>query len=238
MPSYRAMPAAIAIRHVPFEDLGLLAPLLRRRGWEIAYRDAAVDDLGDRALAETDLLIVLGGPIGAYEDAIYPWMAGELRTVEQRLAAGRPTLGICLGSQLMARALGARVYPGHVKEIGWAPLLLSKAGRASCLAAVGDAAVLHWHGDTFDLPAGATLLASTDLYPHQAFAHGDHALALQFHLEATAPGLEPWYIGHAAEIASVQGIGVADLRAQAGLRAPALAPRAERCFAAWLDRIG
>ncbi len=232
------MPSAIAVRHVPFEDLGLLAPLLRRRGWDIAYRDAAVDELGDRALAEADLLVVLGGPIGAYEDATYPWMAGELRTIERQLAAGRPTLGICLGSQLMARALGARVYPGHVKEIGWAPLALSEAGRASCLAAVGDAAVLHWHGDTFGLPAGATLLASTDPYPHQAFAHGRNALALQFHLEATAAGLEPWYIGHAAEIASVPGIDVAGLRAQAERHALALAPRAERCFAAWLDAIG
>jgi GMP synthase (glutamine-hydrolysing) len=231
------MPTALAIRHVPFEDLDLLGPLLRRRGWEIAYRDAAVDSLDARELTEADLLIVLGGPIGAYEDAAYPWLLDELRTIERRLTTGRPTLGICLGSQLMARALGARVYPGHGKEIGWSPLTLTEAGRASCLAAVGDAPVLHWHGDTFDLPAGATLLASTALYANQAFAWRDHGLALQFHLEAGGAGLERWYIGHAAEIASVPDLDVAGLRAQARRHSQILAPRAERCFAAWLDRI-
>lgn len=231
------MPFALAIRHVPFEDLDLLGPLLRRGGWDIGYRDAAVDALDARDLAEADLLIVLGGPIGAYEDAAYPWLADELSTIERRLAAARPTLGICLGSQLMARALGARVYPGHGKEIGWTPLTLTESGRRSCLAAVGDAPVLHWHGDTFDLPADATLLAATAAYTHQAFAVGTHGLALQFHLEAGAAGLERWYIGHAAEIASVPGLDVAGLRAQARRHAPVLAPLAERCFAAWLDGI-
>ena len=228
------MPTAVALRHVPFEDLGLLGPLLERRGWRVSYRDAAVDSFAD---VDADLLIVLGGPIGAYEDAAYPWLADELRATERHLAAGLPTLGICLGSQLMARALGARVYPGHAKEIGWSPLLLTDAGRRSCLAAVGDAAVLHWHGDTFDLPEGATLLASTALYPNQAFAWKGRALALQFHLEATAAGLERWYIGHAAEIAATPDIDVASLRAAAHRHAPVLAPPAEHVFGAWLDGI-
>ncbi|HEX4112487.1 MAG TPA: glutamine amidotransferase [Stellaceae bacterium] len=232
------MRAAIALRHVPFEDLGLLAPLLARRGWETSYRDAAVDAFDTDAIAAAELLIVLGGPIGAYEESAYPWLGDEVRTIARRLAAGKPTLGICLGSQLMARALGARVYPGPVKEIGWAPLTLAAAGRRSCLAAVGDAAVLHWHGDTFDLPDGATLLASTPLYRHQAFAWRDHALALQCHLEATAAGLERWYIGHAAEIAATPDLDVARLRAAAHRHAPALAPLAERCFTAWLDGLG
>ena len=228
------MPTAVALRHVPFEDLGLLGPLLERRGWRVSYRDAAVDSFAD---VDADLLIVLGGPIGAYEDAAYPWLADELRATERRLAAGLPTLGICLGSQLMARALGARVYPGHAKEIGWSPLLLTDAGRRSCLAAVGNAAVLHWHGDTFDLPEGATLLASTALYPNQAFAWKGRAMALQFHLEATAAGLERWYIGHAAEIAATPNIDVASLRAAAQRHAPVLAPPAEHVFGAWLDGI-
>lgn len=231
------MPAALAIRHVPFEDLGLLGPLLERRGWRVSYREAGIDDLAARDLTDADLLVALGGPIGSYEDAAYPWLADELGMIERRVAAHKPVLGICLGSQLMARALGARVYPGHAKEIGWAPLTLSAAGRRSCLAPVGDAPVLHWHGDTFDVPDGASLPASTALYANQAFLWRDRALAPQFHLEAGAAGLERWYIGHAAEIGSVRGLTVADLRAQARRHAAALAPLAEQCIAAWLDAI-
>jgi len=228
------MPSAVAFRHVPFEDLGLLGPLLDRRGWRVTYRDAAVDSLAE---ADADLLIVLGGPIGAYEDETYPWLRDELRAIERRLAAGRPTLGICLGSQLMARAAGGRVYPGPVKEIGWSALTLTEAGRDSSLGAVAGAPVLHWHGDTFDLPRGAALLASTPPYPHQAFSLGRHALGLQFHLEATAPGLERWFIGHAAEIAATPGVDVVSLRAETRRHAPVLAPLAERVFTAWLDGI-
>ena len=202
----------------------------------MSYRDAAVDDLAAPDLAEADLLIVLGGPIGAYEDPIYPFLKDEILTLEKRFRAGRAVLGICLGSQLMARALDARVYPGGQKEIGWAPLRLTAAGAESCLAPLGAGAeVLHWHGDTFDLPDGARLLASSALYPNQAFAWGAKALALQFHLEATAPGLERWYIGHAAEIAGTAGISVAQFRADSERAAPKLAPLAARCFENWLE---
>src|SRR5262249_57807158 len=121
-----------------------------------------------------EVLIVLGGPIGVYQEQDYPFLTDELRVLERRLAADLPTLGICLGAQLMARALGAKVYAGPRKEIGWSPLHLSAAGRRSCLAPLAkrQAAVLHWHGDTFDLPAGATHLASTPDYPHPALACG------------------------------------------------------------------
>ena len=231
------MPSAVAIRHVAFEDLGSFAALLERRGWTISYRDAAVDDLAAPALAAADLLVVLGGPIGAYDDEPYPFLLDELRLIEQRLAAGRPVLGICLGSQLMARALGARVYPGTGKEIGWTPLALTAAGRASCLAALGDTPVLHWHGDTFDLPKRAVLLASTERYRHQAFAWERHGLALQCHIEVEASGLERWYVGHAAEIAATPGLAVPALRSAAQRWAPLLAPRAAQCLAAWLDGL-
>ena len=232
------MPTAVAIRHVAFEDLGSFAAVLERRGWTISYREAAVDDLAAAEPAAADLLVVLGGPIGAYEDELFPFLTDELRLIERRLAAGRPVLGICLGSQLMARALGARVYPGTGKEIGWAPLELSAAGRASCLAALGEGTpVLHWHGDTFDLPTGAGLLASTPRYPNQAFAWQRHGLALQCHIEVAAAGLERWYVGHACEIAATPGLAVPVLRAEARHWAPRLAPRAARCLAAWLDGL-
>lgn len=232
------MPTAVAIRHVAFEDLGTFAAVLERRGWTISYRDLAVDDLAGRDVAAADLLIVLGGPIGAYEEEPYPFLRDELRVIEHRLGAGRPVLGICLGSQLMARALGARVYPGTGKEIGWAPLQLSGAGRESCLARLGEGTpVLHWHGDTFDLPKGAALLASTPRYQNQAFAWGRHGLAVQCHLEVSAAGLERWYIGHACEIAATPGISVPALRVEAERWALLLAPRAAQCLEAWLEGL-
>jgi GMP synthase (glutamine-hydrolysing) len=232
------MPTAVAIRHVAFEDLGTFAGVLERRGWTVSYRDAAIDDLAAADVAAADLLVVLGGPIGAYEEELYPFLTDELRVIEHRLAAGRPVLGICLGSQLMARALSARVYPGTGKEIGWAPLQLTAAGLDSCLAPLGAGApVLHWHGDTFDLPRGASLLASTPRYKNQAFAWVRHGLALQCHIEATAAGLERWYIGHACEVATTPGLSVPVLRAEARHWAPLLAPRAAQCLEAWLEQL-
>src|SRR6185437_3754387 len=115
------MPSLIALRHVPFEDLDGIAALFERRGFAVSYRDAVIDDLAAPELDAADLLVVLGGPISAYEDDLYPFLKAELALIERRLAATRPVLGICLGSQLMARALGARVYASGSKEVGWSP---------------------------------------------------------------------------------------------------------------------
>jgi GMP synthase (glutamine-hydrolysing) len=156
--------------------------------------------------------------------------------LEQRLAAQRPTLGICLGAQLMARALGAAVYPGHQPELGWAPLMLSEAGRRSPLRHIGDTQipVLHWHGDTFNLPDSATRLAASSLYTNQAFAWGAHALALQCHLEVTANGLERWWRGHANQLRDTPGVNVAHLRQDTQRCAPRLAQHALRVWQEWL----
>ncbi len=236
---------ALAIRHVAFEDLGSFEIVLGGRGYAIAYAEAGIDALDGIDPLAPDLVAVLGGPIGACEDALYPFLADELRLIERRLAAGRPVLGICLGAQLMARALGAPVYAGPRKEIGWAPLTLTGPGGQSCLGwlapepptAAGTAPVLHWHGDTFDLPDGAVLLASTGICPNQAFAWGRRALALQFHAEAAVGGFERWLIGHACEIAATEGIGVARLRADTARWGPDLEARARRCLAHWLDDL-
>ncbi len=229
---------AVALRHVAFEDLGLLAPVLERAGWEVTTLAAASADLAHPAIAEADLLIVLGGPIGVGDVADYPFLAREIALLEQRLAGDRPTLGICLGSQLMAAALGARVYPGPAKEIGWGPLRLTAEGAASCLAPLAEpgATVLHWHGDTFDLPAGAVRLASTEAYENQAFAFGEKALALQFHIEADPVRLEEWYVGHTVELAAAK-IPIPALRTATAAIAPRLAAQAERVFSCWLARL-
>lgn len=230
--------SVIGIRHVPFEDLDSFAPILKAHNYEIAYREVAVDDLSNPDLASADLLVVLGGPIGVYEERRYPFLRDELALIEKRLARGRPTLGICLGAQLMARAMGAKVYPGGFKEIGWARLVLTEEGRHSCLGRLGPQdRVLHWHGDTFDLPEGATRLASTLRTPNQAFAVGSSALGLQFHLEATVRGLERWFVGHAFEISATQRVSVSKLRADTVRFAPMLEPHAQACLNVWLDGL-
>lgn len=229
---------AMVLRHVAFEDPGLLGPALIRAGWDYEILEAASADLTQQKLANAELLIVLGGPIGVGDIGDYPFLAREIALLEKRLAGDRPTLGICLGSQLMAAALGARVYAGPVKEIGWAPLQLTDDGRASCLAPLGepDATVLHWHGDTFDLPAGATRLASTPAYANQAFAFGKNALALQFHIEADPARLEEWYVGHTVELGAAK-ISIPALRTATARVAPRIPAQAERTFAPWLREL-
>jgi GMP synthase (glutamine-hydrolysing) len=232
------MKRAIALRHVGFEDLDLFAPVLASRGYKVEYREAPTDDLASLDLAPGDLLVVLGGPIGAYEGDRYPFLSPEIALIKARLEKKQPVLGICLGAQLMARALGSRVYPSGGKEIGWLPLELSAAGKASPLGKLKPgAAALHWHGDTFDLPANAVHLASTKQTRNQAFAIGRHGLALQFHLEATTKGLERWLVGHAGEISGTPGISVNQLRADSARHAPALAPQAVAVLEAWLDGL-
>ncbi len=231
--------SALAIRHVPFEDLGSFTPVLRERGFAVGYRDAGLDDLGARDLVDADLLIVLGGPIGVYETREYPFLKGEISVVERRLKLGRPVLGLCLGAQIMAKALGARVYKGKRKELGWSPLALTEAGRRSPLAELGGrTSVLHWHGDTFDLPHGAERLASTRPYPNQAFAWGNQTLALQCHIETTVRGLQRWFIGHTLEIATTRGVNVETLRRETRRLGPRLEERGPRVLKAWLDGLG
>ncbi|MEX2451831.1 MAG: glutamine amidotransferase [Rhodospirillales bacterium] len=231
------MPSVLALQHVAFEDLGSIESGLEARGWPVRYADAATADFGVLDPLADGLLIVLGGPIGACEEDAYPFLKDELRFVEKRLTAGLPVLGICLGAQIMARCLGARVYPGPVTEIGWAPLILTEAGKRSPLRhlAPEKTSMLHWHGDTFDLPDGAALLASTESVAHQAYAWGPAALAVQFHPEITARGLERWFVGHAVEIAGTPGVDVARLRADTGRYAAALERQGRLWFEAWLD---
>lgn len=234
------MPKSIlALRHVAFEDLGGFAAVAERRGYKLRYADAARDDFTAIDPLQPDLVAILGGLIGAYDDDSYPFLIDELRLIDARLRAERPMLGLCLGAQLMARALGARVYPGPHKEIGWGPVSLTEAGLQSPLAQLGSPAMaLHWHGDTFDLPPGAALLASTPFYENQAFSHGPAALGLQFHPEAEAATLERWFIGHACEIGAATGVTVVRLRADTRLYAPESSRRGRAMFEAWLDRAG
>jgi GMP synthase (glutamine-hydrolysing) len=232
-----AMKIAAAIRHVHFEDLGAFEPTLTEHGYTVRYYDAGTHDLKSHNLLTHELLIVLGAPVGAYEEEKYPFLSDEIKLMEKRLASSHPTVGICLGAQLLARALGSRVYPGPAKEIGWAPVMLSDAGHKGPARHLEGVPVLHWHGDTFDLPAGAELLASTSVCRNQAFSHGRNTIAFQFHPEATSANFECWLIGHAAEIGGVPGLSVAALRADTQRFARDSEPRWKRVLSDWLSQL-
>ncbi|MDR2960865.1 MAG: glutamine amidotransferase [Stenotrophomonas sp.] len=228
------MKHAVVLQHVAFEDLGTLHPLLLAQGWQLQVLQAGVDALDPAEAA--DLLVVLGGPISVNDVDLYPFLDDSIALLQRRLLQQRPTLGICLGAQLMARALGAQVAPSGGKEIGFSPLLLTDEGQRSPLLALQGIPVLHWHGEVFELPAGARRLASTPACRHQAFAIGHHALALQCHPELDARQFERWLIGHTLELAQA-GIDPSDLRAQARRYGAPLAAAATAMFSQWLQEL-
>lgn len=231
---------ALVLSHIGFEDIGTLRGPLLERGFSIDSVEAARVNLPLAGSNTCDLLIVMGGPIGVYQTADYPFLSEEITCISQRLNSGRPVLGICLGAQLLAAALGALVYPGmNGKEIGWFPI---KSAQDSAMPhwfaplVAPDLQILHWHGDTFDIPKGAIRLAGTERYENQAFTWKDNTLGLQFHPEVTAQGLESWYVGHAAELRQA-GISVSELRMASEKHAPRLESAAKAFWNLWLDYI-
>jgi GMP synthase (glutamine-hydrolysing) len=231
------MKLCLALRHVAFEDLGTWGPILERRGFAIDCIDVGVDDLETARILEADLAIVLGGPIGVYEADSYPFLVGEIEMIGRRLGLQRPTLGICLGAQLMAKSLGADVAPGPAKEIGWAPIELTDAGRTSPLRHLENVDVLHWHGDNFDLPPACQGLAFTAHCPFQAFSRGQNVLGLQFHIEADPRRIEAWLIGHTIELGRA-AIDPRAIRRDTARYGRALPETGGRIFNEWLDAAG
>jgi len=228
------MATIYAVRHVAFEALGLLQPLLTERSATIAYGDAWAIDM-DAARA-ADLLVILGGPISANDTAAYPFLETEIALARERLEVGRPLLGICLGAQIIARAMGGTVEPSPEPEIGWAPVRLTDAGHVSVLRHLEGVPVLHWHGESCEV-SGIASLADTEDCPVQAFQTGV-ALALQFHAEAGTGGIEPWLVGHCHEIAATPGVSVPDLRRDTAYYGPRLREWARAMFGEWLDNVG
>ena len=173
-------------QHVPFEGLGSIETWAKAKGHALSqtrlFRGESLPEPED-----LDWLIVMGGPMGVHDDAMFTWLADEKRAIERVIQAGKPVLGICLGAQLIAHVLGARVIANAHREIGWFPIELTKAGKASPLFAhmPPRCEVFHWHGDTFDLPAGATHIAQSEACLNQAFLYNECVAGLQFHLETT-----------------------------------------------------
>jgi len=172
--------------HVPFEGPGIIENWAAENGHHLNFtRFYEGDELPDPA--RTDLLVIMGGPMNVFDFHIHPWMQDEIEWVSSYIHAGLPVLGICLGAQILAAALGADVYPGEHKEIGWHKLqfLPSLGDFKICKVLPATRKVFHWHGDTFPIPEGAIRIASSAAFPNQGFIFKRKAIALQFHLEMT-----------------------------------------------------
>ena len=182
----------VAFRHVPFEGLGLIHPALEEGGISVELADLYREGATVPEAAEAAGLIFMGGPMSANDDL--PYLRQEIQIIQQAAARGQPVLGICLGSQLLAKALGARVYRNSVKEIGWFDVQLTDAGRQDPVLSGldGGETVFHWHGETFELPEGAEWLAYSERCHHQAYRVASNLYGLQFHLEVTPEMIADW----------------------------------------------
>ncbi len=201
----------LILQNVGTEGPGTIVRALREAGihWDLVK--AYAGEFIPSSLDGYSALIVLGGPMGAYEDDKFPYLLKEIRLIESVLREGYPMLGICLGSQLIAKAAGARVYKGSTKEIGWYKVSLTEEGVRDGLTATlpHDQMVFQWHGDSFDLPTGGTLLATSKDYPNQLVRLGRSAYAMQFHLEVTEEMVRQWLEVGAAEVKEFGGAQLA-----------------------------
>lgn len=232
------MKTALVVRHVVHEGVaGYRAPI-EAAGYEITRIAACATDFAALDVLSPDLLVVMGGPMGVYETGEHPWIEAEIAAIRTRLAADLPTLGVCLGSQMIASALGAQVYAGSMREVGFAPLSLNPAGQGSPLRHVEGVDVLHWHGDTFDLPEGVTLLASTPAFLHQAFARVRNLLALQFHAEmGEDPRFAEW-VDEGLDYIAGAGTDPATLHADHDRLGSAAVRAGQAMIAEWLAELG
>ena len=227
---------ANVIQHVEFEDLGNLKWALEKKGFEIRYFKAhSTTDLEYLENNISDLLIVLGGPIGVYDNKYYPFLKKEKKIIKKQIKANQPIIGICLGAQLIASVLGAKVYPGKTKEIGWGEVYTDDP-KNNILLPFDKTNVLHWHGDTFDLPPKATRLLHSKHYKNQAFCVGKNILALQFHMEVIQSRVEDWLIGHANELFNTNKKLIEKIRANSTENINIINPIADKFWCDWISK--
>lgn len=174
-------------QHVAFEGLGYIETWATQNGHILRSTKFFEEEFTLPNLNDFDWLIIMGGPMGVYDEEKYAWLKSEKEFIRQSIEADKTVIGICLGSQLIASALGAKVYLNTEREIGWFPLTKTNEGKANKFINYlpDEFTTFHWHGDTFDLPNGATHLLKTDICPNQAFLYKDNVVGLQFHLEVT-----------------------------------------------------
>lgn len=200
-------------QHVSFEGLGCIEQWAADKGHQLSstrwYEMPGLHPAWETA----DWLIIMGGPMGVNEQQQYPWIGEELRAIQAAVEQGKKVLGICLGAQLIAAALGAAVYPNPQKEIGWFPVTFSTDLLPTGLQEILPPAVtvFHWHGDTYAVPSGAVIFASSDVCAHQAFIFQERVMGLQFHLEVTAAAVEDMLVHGAAELQPADRIQSAEI---------------------------
>jgi GMP synthase (glutamine-hydrolysing) len=230
---------ALVLQHIACEPPGVYEDVLRERGATI--HRVEIDEgepLPDRT--GIDAIVCMGGPMSATDDAELPWLAGEKAFIAGAVRSGVPFWGVCLGVQLLAASLGARVYSGPAPEVGVLPVELTEAGRTDPVfsALPSEFLTLQWHGDTFDLPQGAVRLAGSPAYPNQAFRIGDSAYGVQFHIEVSADLAREWAAvpEYSAALERVLGPGALDnLIGRLDEHATDMLGHASRLFERWLD---
>ncbi len=231
------MKSALIIRHVPYEGVAGFRQPIEDAGYVVDRIDVTDASFSSVDLSQPDLVIMMGGPMGVYEAEQYPWISCQLGRLSRRLEADRPTLGVCFGAQMMAAALGAPVYAGPVKEVGFKPVAISDVGASSPLRHLNDVSVLHWHGDTFDLPDSVELLASTDAYAHQAFRRGRNLLALQFHAEmGEDPRFDAWVDAWPESVVEA-GRDIVSMRREHDELGPLAVAAGRRMIGEWLEGL-
>jgi GMP synthase (glutamine-hydrolysing) len=230
------------VQHIRCEPPGVFSDVLRARGVAI---DTVEIDEGDKLpdWQDVDLVVTMGGPMGAYDEADHPWLAGEKQWIAQAVRAGKPYLGVCLGSQLLAASLGAKVSTGPAPEVGVLPVTLTDEGHTDPVFSALEQRfpALQWHGDTFDVPAHGVRLGSSAAYRNQAFRFGEFAYAVQFHLEVTDDMLNEWQHVPAYRESARNALGESGFESLARAFASArssMAASATSLFNAWLDRCG
>ncbi|MFQ5352101.1 MAG: gamma-glutamyl-gamma-aminobutyrate hydrolase family protein [Candidatus Binatia bacterium] len=233
----------LVFQHVAFEILGTLNPLLKNSGFRIRYVNFDRDPQARPDLEGYNGLVVLGGPMNVDQVDLYPHLATEIELIEKALEMDIPVLGICLGAQLIARALGAEVRPNEEKEIGWYEVSPTPAGRSDALiGCFGETErIFQWHGDTFDIPSQAVALASSPTCANQAFRFGDRVYGLQFHLEVDEALVERWLRVpiHREEIAALGGkVDPENIRRETALRIEELKGLSNRTFHEFVKLFG
>lgn len=231
------MKSGLIIRHVPHEGIAGFREPIEAAGYALDRIDVSDPRFPTIDLAEPDLVIMMGGPMSVYEHDEHPWIRCQMRRLQRRLELDRPTLGVCFGAQLMAAALGAEVYRGPVKEVGFHPIEVHDTPGAAPLRHLAGIPVLHWHGDTFTLPEGTELLASSERYANQAFRRGANILALQFHAEM---GLDErfhvWTEQWPGDIEAA-GTSVERLRADHEMHGPRVVEAGRAMITEWLEGL-